>query len=203
MFLGVRAEARQPDDQFVPRLLPRPRRRRDQRARHVRNGDGRRPAHRRGNRRCRPGPPVRASRRRAWSPSPIISASRSNHSTNVLRRHEHGRSKKGTPMGARTGAQYLDGLRATKRALWIDGDRVEDPTSHPTTRGGGGQPRLDLRPPAHLCRRVPLRRPRNGRVHQREPHDAPLAGRAAVAPIGADPAGRGHRRADGPHARTT
>jgi 4-hydroxyphenylacetate 3-monooxygenase oxygenase component len=39
-------------------------------------------------------------------------------------------------MGARTGAQYLEGLRATKRSLFLDGEQVIDPTSHPATRGG-------------------------------------------------------------------
>ena len=38
-------------------------------------------------------------------------------------------------MAARTGQEFLDGLRATRRALWIDGARVDDPTTHPATRG--------------------------------------------------------------------
>ena len=39
-------------------------------------------------------------------------------------------------MGARTGAQFLEGLRSTNRTLWVDGEQVSDPTSHPATRGG-------------------------------------------------------------------
>src|SRR5688500_2933807 len=39
-------------------------------------------------------------------------------------------------MGARTGAAFLEGLRRTNRAVWVDGARVDDPTSHPATRGG-------------------------------------------------------------------
>lgn len=39
-------------------------------------------------------------------------------------------------MGARTGSQFLDGLRKTKREIWVDGERVEDVTSHPKLRGG-------------------------------------------------------------------
>jgi 4-hydroxyphenylacetate 3-monooxygenase oxygenase component len=39
-------------------------------------------------------------------------------------------------MGARTGSQFLDGLRKTKREIWVDGERVGDVTSHPKLRGG-------------------------------------------------------------------
>ncbi len=39
-------------------------------------------------------------------------------------------------MGARTGSQFLDGLRRTKREIWVDGEKVEDVTSHPRLRGG-------------------------------------------------------------------
>ena len=39
-------------------------------------------------------------------------------------------------MGARTGSQFLDGLRRTKREIWVDGERIEDVTSHPKLRGG-------------------------------------------------------------------
>ena len=39
-------------------------------------------------------------------------------------------------MGARTGSQFLDGLRKTKREIWVDGERIEDVTAHPKLRGG-------------------------------------------------------------------
>ncbi len=39
-------------------------------------------------------------------------------------------------MAARTGAAFLEGLRRTNRAIWIDGEQVTDPTTHPATRGG-------------------------------------------------------------------
>jgi 4-hydroxyphenylacetate 3-monooxygenase len=39
-------------------------------------------------------------------------------------------------MGARTGAEYLDGLRAQDRAVWLGGERVKDVTSHPGLRSG-------------------------------------------------------------------
>ena len=37
-------------------------------------------------------------------------------------------------MGARTGEEFLKGLQATSRELWIDGERVDDVTAHPATR---------------------------------------------------------------------
>lgn len=39
-------------------------------------------------------------------------------------------------MSARTGEQYLAGLAATSREIWVDGERIEDVTSHPSLRGG-------------------------------------------------------------------
>jgi 4-hydroxyphenylacetate 3-monooxygenase len=39
-------------------------------------------------------------------------------------------------MGARTGAQFLAGLRKTKREIWVDGERIDDVTTHPKLKGG-------------------------------------------------------------------
>jgi 4-hydroxyphenylacetate 3-monooxygenase len=39
-------------------------------------------------------------------------------------------------MGARTGAEYLSGLKATRREVWIGGERVEDVAEHPAFRNG-------------------------------------------------------------------
>ena len=39
-------------------------------------------------------------------------------------------------MGARTGSQFLEGLRNTKREIWVDGESIEDVTTHPKLRGG-------------------------------------------------------------------
>jgi 4-hydroxyphenylacetate 3-monooxygenase len=39
-------------------------------------------------------------------------------------------------MGARTGSQFLEGLRRTKREIWVDGERIDDVTAHPKLRGG-------------------------------------------------------------------
>ena len=39
-------------------------------------------------------------------------------------------------MGARTGSQFLAGLRRTKREIWVDGEQIEDVTTHAKLRGG-------------------------------------------------------------------
>ncbi|MCC8429819.1 4-hydroxyphenylacetate 3-hydroxylase [Reyranella aquatilis] len=39
-------------------------------------------------------------------------------------------------MGARTGSQFLDGLRKTRREIWVDGEKIADVTAHPKLRGG-------------------------------------------------------------------
>jgi aromatic ring hydroxylase len=39
-------------------------------------------------------------------------------------------------MGARTGEQFLSGLRATRRRLWLEGHQVDDVTAHPALAGG-------------------------------------------------------------------
>jgi 4-hydroxyphenylacetate 3-monooxygenase oxygenase component len=38
-------------------------------------------------------------------------------------------------MGARTGDEFLKGLRATAREIWVDGERIADVTSHPKLTG--------------------------------------------------------------------
>ena len=39
-------------------------------------------------------------------------------------------------MPARTGQEYITGLKERPREVWIDGERVEDVTTHPALRGG-------------------------------------------------------------------
>jgi 4-hydroxyphenylacetate 3-monooxygenase oxygenase component len=41
-------------------------------------------------------------------------------------------------MGARTGSQFLDGLRRTAREIWVDGEKIGDVTAHPKLSGGAG-----------------------------------------------------------------
>jgi 4-hydroxyphenylacetate 3-monooxygenase len=38
-------------------------------------------------------------------------------------------------MGARTGEQFLDGLRRTKRTVWVGDERIDDVTTHPALAG--------------------------------------------------------------------
>lgn len=38
-------------------------------------------------------------------------------------------------MGARTGQQFLAGLRARPRSIWLEGDKVDDVTTHPALSG--------------------------------------------------------------------
>jgi 4-hydroxyphenylacetate 3-monooxygenase len=42
----------------------------------------------------------------------------------------------GGQMPARTGQQYLDGLRSQEREVWLRGERVKDVTTHPGLRNG-------------------------------------------------------------------
>ncbi len=39
-------------------------------------------------------------------------------------------------MGARSGKQYLAGLREQEREVWLGGERVRDVTAHPGLKGG-------------------------------------------------------------------
>jgi 4-hydroxyphenylacetate 3-monooxygenase len=39
-------------------------------------------------------------------------------------------------MGARSGEQFLQQLRCTRRQLWLEGERVDDVTAHPALAGG-------------------------------------------------------------------
>ena len=39
-------------------------------------------------------------------------------------------------MPARTGQQYISGLREQEREVWLDGERVRDVTTHPGLASG-------------------------------------------------------------------
>ena len=39
-------------------------------------------------------------------------------------------------MPARTGEAYIKGLKEHPREVWIDGERVQDVTTHPALRNG-------------------------------------------------------------------
>src|SRR5499427_1915471 len=49
--------------------------------------------------------------------------------------------RRGVPLGseampARTGRQYLNGLREQEREIWLEGERVKDVTTHPRLKNG-------------------------------------------------------------------
>src|SRR5919202_316297 len=41
----------------------------------------------------------------------------------------------GTVTGARTGEQFLAGLRGEEREIWLDGEKITDPSAHPKLEG--------------------------------------------------------------------
>ncbi|MGH9134995.1 MAG: 4-hydroxyphenylacetate 3-hydroxylase N-terminal domain-containing protein, partial [Ilumatobacteraceae bacterium] len=47
-------------------------------------------------------------------------------------RSQRGRTwERGSSLGARTGAEYIKGLKATSREIWLGGERVDDVSEHP------------------------------------------------------------------------
>src|SRR5690348_10586841 len=44
--------------------------------------------------------------------------------------------QKGRTMPARTGRQYLEGLRSQEREVWLGGKRIDDVTTHPALASG-------------------------------------------------------------------
>src|SRR5437588_947120 len=64
-----------------------------------------------------------------WKPSRGLIAS--------ARRASAARPEGGLCMPARTGQQYIDGLRDQEREVWLGGERVRDVTKHKGLAGGG------------------------------------------------------------------
>src|SRR6202162_4791822 len=69
---------------------------------------------------------MRTSRILPWKPSPSLIPSRTRVGCAVGRRH----------MPARTGQQYINGLREQEREIWLGGERVRDVTTHKGLSGG-------------------------------------------------------------------
>src|SRR6202158_4616108 len=65
---------------------------------------------------------MRTSRILPWKPSNTLLASPSSFGE--------------ADMPARTGQQYIDGLRAQEREIWLGGERVRDVTKHKGLAGG-------------------------------------------------------------------
>ena len=42
--------------------------------------------------------------------------------------------------GARTGEQFLEGLRSDEREIWLEGEKITDPSSHPKLQGAAREP---------------------------------------------------------------
>ncbi len=42
--------------------------------------------------------------------------------------------------GARTGEQFLEGLRSDEREIWLEGEKITDPSSHPKLQGAAAEP---------------------------------------------------------------
>src|SRR3954465_12016296 len=67
-------------------------------------------------------------------------------------------------MPARTGRQYLEGLRAQEREVWLGGERVRDVTRHPgLANGGRAAARLyDMQHAPMLRKTMPFASPSSG-----------------------------------------
>ncbi len=102
-------------------------------------------------------------------------------------------------MPARTGQQFLNGLRGD-REVWVEGRRVRDVVSHPAFAGAARRARRRLRSAAPRADRCLIRGLRNGRADQREPSDSPFARGSAQAPRLSGRHRRIFGRSDGPHA---
>ena len=61
------------------------------------------------------------------------------------------------PTGARTGAQYLAGLRDDGREVWMDGERIDDVVGHPLLGGARARPGGLVRLVPRARRDVPVR----------------------------------------------
>ena len=104
-------------------------------------------------------------------------------------------------MGARSGEQFLQGLRGTKRQLWLEGERVDDVTAHPALAGAaqtlaGVFDRLLAFPDECL-----IAGSRDRRAAQHRAPDPALGRRSQAAQPGSGAHRRGHRRPHGSHAR--
>ena len=88
-------------------------------------------------------------------------------------------------MGARTGEEFLKGLQARKREVWLGGERVDDVDRPSRLRRRRAAARRGVRPPARVPRRLPDARSRDGRADQRQPHDPPLDRRSETPAPGA------------------
>ena len=88
-------------------------------------------------------------------------------------------------MPARTGRQYLNGLREQEREVWLGGERVKDVTTHPGLAGGARaiaalydmqcDPKLPRRDDLHLAHHRRPRRPARSSSRARRRNWKPAA----------------------------
>ena len=95
-------------------------------------------------------------------------------------------------MGARTGSQFLEGLRRTKREIWVDGERIEDVTTHPKLRGAAESLAAQFDRQHAYAAECLFARPGERRAHQRQPHDPAVSRTTSGAAM---PASSGCRKA--------
>ena len=106
------------------------------------------------------------------------------------RRPGHGRASSSWPA-----------CKGEGREIWLEGEKVTDPSTPPEARGRGALAGAALRPPARGSRHLPLRLAGHGPAGERHAHPAeePRGPRAAPRRLEADR--RRDRRDDGPDAR--
>ena len=106
-------------------------------------------------------------------------------------------------MPAKTGQQYIDGLRDNPAEVWIRGERVKDVTTHPALRGGvqSVAALYDRQYDLTVRDDMIFPSPTSGRPRGAVFHGAEFTGGAAAPAQDDDPLGVGGLRNDGPDAR--
>ena len=103
-------------------------------------------------------------------------------------------------MPARTGAEYIKGLKERPREVWIDGERVKDVTTHPALKNGvkSVAALYDMQHDSALREEMTFASPSSGEpvgLSFLVPQDGGGPGAAAADD---DPVGPGQLRHDGP-----
>ena len=106
-------------------------------------------------------------------------------------------------MPARTGRQYLTGLREQEREVWLGGERVKDVTTHPGLAGGARAiaSLYDMQCDPKLRDEMTYTSPTHGRPRRPARSSSRAPGGAGSAPRDDAELGAHHLRHDGPLAR--
>ena len=102
-------------------------------------------------------------------------------------------------MPARTGAEYITGLKNRPREVWIDGERVKDVTTHPALKNGvkSVAALYDMQHDAALREEMTFASPSTGDAVGLSFSGAPHGGGPGTSPPDDDPVGAGQLRHDG------